>query len=113
MELHVGRRQLPRKIISVPAQIRTGSCVPHHVAVIDLSEGGCCVIERASTLSEGSLVSIRVGRLDPIEARVRWVKDEEIGLEFQRPLYGPVFENIRAILAGANEKPERRHRMRC
>jgi hypothetical protein len=84
--------------------------VPHHVTITDLSEGGCCIIESGSALSEGSIVSIRVGRLDPIEATVRWVKDNQLGLEFQRPIYGPVFDNIRAILAESDEKPERRTR---
>ncbi len=112
MDSNIGRRKTRRKVISVPGKIRTGCCVAHHVAITDLSEGGCCAIERGSSLTEGSTVSIRVGRLDPIEATVRWAKGGEIGLEFQRPLYGPVFEHIRAILAGSDHKPDRRTRMR-
>uniref|UniRef100_A0A6M3XVL7 Uncharacterized protein n=1 Tax=viral metagenome TaxID=1070528 RepID=A0A6M3XVL7_9ZZZZ len=57
-------------------------------------------------------MSIRVGRLDPIDATVRWAKAGEVGLQFQRPIYGPVFEQIRAILAGSDEKPDRRSWMR-
>ena len=112
MDHNIGRRTTPRKYFSVPGKIRNGRCVAHNVAVTDLSEGGCCVIERSSSLEVGSNVSIRVGRLDPIEATVRWAKGGELGLEFQRPIYGPVFDHIRAILAGSDEKPDRRSRMR-
>ncbi len=108
----IGRREKPRKIISVPGKIRTGRGVPHHVAITDLSEGGCRVIELGSWIKEGSNVSIRVGRLDPIYATVRWVKKGELGLEFQQPLYGPVFENIKTILEQSEDKPERRSKMR-
>ena len=112
MNSDIGRREKPRKIISVPGKIRTGRGVPHHVAITDLSEGGCRVIESSSWISEGSNVSIRVGRLDPIYATVRWVKKGELGLEFQQPLYGPVFENIKAILEQSEDKPERRSKIR-
>lgn len=109
---NIGRRKTPRKVISVPGKIRTGRCVAHNVAITDLSEGGCCAIEWGSALTVGSTVTIRVGRLDPIDATVRWAKAGEIGLEFQRPIYGPVFEHIRAILKDSDRKPDRRSWMR-
>ena len=112
VDQNIGRREKPRKTISVPGKIRTGRGVPHHVAITDLSEGGCRVIESSEWIKEGSSVSIRVGRLDPIYATVRWARKGEIGLEFHQPLYGPVFENIKTILAGAEEAPERRSLMR-
>ena len=112
MDSSIGRRKSPRKNISVPGKIRTGQCVAHNVAITDLSEGGCCAIDRGNSLREGASVSIRVGRLDPIDATVRWAKAGEIGLEFQRPIYGPVFEHIRDILANSDEKPDRRSWMR-
>lgn len=112
MDSTVGRRRSPRKIISVPGRIRTGRCVAHNVAITDLSEGGCCAIDRGASLKEGTNVTIRVGRLDPIEATVRWTTADGIGLEFQRPIYGPVFDHIRAILKGSDEIPDRRSWMR-
>lgn len=108
----IGRREKPRRILSAPGKIRTGRGVAHNVAIIDLSESGCRVVESGNGLNEGANVSIRVGRLDPIYATVRWVEKGHLGLEFQRPLYGPVFENIKAILNEAEEKPDRRTRMR-
>ncbi|MBU1253747.1 MAG: PilZ domain-containing protein [Alphaproteobacteria bacterium] len=108
----IGRRKSPRKIISVPGRIRTGQCIAHNVAITDLSEGGCCAIDRGASLKEGATVTIRVGRLDPIEATVRWARAGEIGLEFQRPIYGPVFNHIRAILNGVDEKQDRRSWLR-
>lgn len=112
MDSSVGRRKSPRKVISVPDKIRTGRCVAHNVAITDLSEGGCCAIDRGASLPEGTAVTIRVGRLDPIDATVRWARAGEIGLEFQRPIYGPVFDHIRAILKGSDEMPDRRAWMR-
>ncbi|MBU2341904.1 MAG: PilZ domain-containing protein [Alphaproteobacteria bacterium] len=96
----------------MPGKIRTGRCIAHNVAITDLSEGGCCAIDRGACLEEGTSVTIRVGRLDPIEATVRWAGAGEIGLEFQRPIYGPVFDHIRAILSGSDEKQDRRSWMR-
>lgn len=112
MDSKKGRRDEPRKILSVPGRIRTGRGVPHHVTITDLSEGGCRAIELSSRIKEGSTVSIRIGRLDPIYARVCWREKRDIGLEFQRPIYGPVFENIKAILADVDDKKERRAWMR-
>ncbi len=112
MDINVGRRNKPRKILSAPGTIRTGRGVAHHVAIADLSESGCRVFDLSTGAKEGSTVSIRVGRLDPIYATVRWVKKGQLGLEFQQPLYGPVFENIKAILDEAEEEPDRRSRMR-
>ena len=112
MDSNIGRRKCRRKVISVPGKIRTGRGVAHHVAITDLSEGGCCAIEPGGSLTEGTAVSIRVGQLDPIDATVRWAGGGGIGLEFQRPLYGPVFEHIQAILEGSDQKPDRRARMR-
>lgn len=112
MDQNTGRREKPRKIISVSGKVRTGRGVPLNVAVIDLSEGGCRVIVSSSWIKEGANVSIRIGKLDPLYATVRWVKDGQLGLEFQTPLYGPVFENIKAVLAGARETPERRSKIR-
>lgn len=112
MDINVGRREKPRKILSAPGKIRTGRGIAHHVAIMDLSESGCRVAEAGTGVKEGANVSIRVGRLDPIYATVRWVEKGHLGLEFQQPLYGPVFENIKAILIKADEKPDRRSRMR-
>lgn len=108
----IGRRDKPRKVLSAPGKIRTGRGVPHHVAILDLSETGCRVIEAGTGIKEGSNVSIRVGRLDPIYATVRWTREGQLGLEFQQPLYGPVFDNIKIILDEAKASPERRSRMR-
>lgn len=108
MDSDIGRRDKTRKILSVPGKIRTGRGVPDRVAITDLSEGGCRVIESNIRIKEGSNVSIRVGNLDPIYASVRWTHNGAIGLEFQQPLCGPLLENMRAIFAGAEKGPERR-----
>ncbi len=108
MDSDIGRRDKTRKILSVPGKIRTGRGVPHRVAITDVSEGGCRIIESNIRIEAGSNVSIRVGNLDPIYASVRWTQNGVIGLEFQQPLCGPLVENMRAILAAANVRPERR-----
>ncbi|OBX19231.1 hypothetical protein A9995_08910 [Erythrobacter sp. QSSC1-22B] len=112
MDSDIGRRDKTRKTLSLPGKIRMGRGIPQRVAITDLSEGGCRVIQANIRIKADSNVSIRVGNLDPIYASVRWTQNGAIGLEFQQPLCGSLVENMRAILAGAEVRMERRAWMR-
>jgi hypothetical protein len=45
-------------------------------------------------MSEGDRVLIKMGNLAALPANVVWVEDDEAGLAFEQPLYGPVIEHL-------------------
>lgn len=92
-------RKENRYPVSVQGRYRTGSGVPKDVDVLDISESGCRFFDRFGRLTPGSEISFRVGKIGPIIARVRWSRDQVVGVEFENPIYGPVLDHIRAELA--------------
>lgn len=94
--------------ISVAGRYRTGSGVAKDIDVLDISESGCRFYDRFGRLPAGSEISMRIGSIGPVVATVRWCKDHIVGVQFENPLYGPVFEHIRATLdtRPANERGE-------
>lgn len=87
-----------RHEISVPGRYRTGAGVAKDVDILDISESGCRFFDRFGRLGVGTTLSLRIGTIGPIVATVRWCRDHVVGVQFENPLYGPVFEHIRATL---------------
>ncbi|WP_324260796.1 PilZ domain-containing protein [Altererythrobacter sp. H2] len=88
-------RGKPRHPISVPGRYRTGSGVAKDVDILDLSETGCRFFDRFGRMIAGTEISLRIGAIGPVIATVRWCRQQVVGVEFEKPLYGPVFEHIR------------------
>jgi hypothetical protein len=65
------------------------------LTVRDLSEGGCRFYDPLSQYPVGSRITIRLGPIGPIWATVRWCRDEQVGIQFDNPLYPSVLEHIR------------------
>lgn len=91
-------RRKPRHAISVQGRYRTGSGVAKDVDILDLSETGCRFFDRFGRMVPGTEISLRIGPIGPVVATVRWCKQQVVGVQFETPLYGPVFEHIRAQL---------------
>lgn len=96
-------RRKPRFDISVQGRYRTGSGIARHVPIFEISETGCRFYDRFGRLTAGTELSIKIETIGPIIATVRWCKDHIVGIQFQRPIYGPVFEFIRDKLAHKDE----------
>ncbi len=96
-------RRTPRFDISVQGRYRTGNGVARHVPIFEISETGCRFYDRFGRLTAGTVMSIKIETIGPLVATVRWCKDNIAGVEFERPIYGPVFEFIRDKLAHADE----------
>ena len=96
-------RRTPRFDISVQGRYRTGNGVARHVPIFEISETGCRFYDRFGRLTAGTEMSIKIESIGPIIATVRWCKDHIAGVEFERPIYGPVFEFIRDKLSHADE----------
>ena len=94
MDSTVGRRKEHRRYLGIPGRIRTGSGTPLQVMISDFSEHGCSFSSQSPWFSRNLWVTISLGGIGPIAAQVRWVNDRQVGLEFKRALYGPVFERM-------------------
>lgn len=73
--------------------------------MLDLSETGCRFYDRRTVLKIGSALTIRIETLGPFDATVRWIEQDVVGVQFARPLYGPVFEHIRDTLDNSSWRP--------
>ncbi len=92
-------RRTPRFDISVQGRYRTGNGIARDVPIIEISETGCRFYDRFGRLTEETELSIKIETIGPIIATVRWCNDYIVGVEFERPIYGPVFEHIRTKLS--------------
>lgn len=88
-------RQTPRYELNVQGRYRTGSGVAKDVPILEMSETGCRFYDRFGRLTPGSELTLKVGPIGPVVATVRWCKNQIVGVQFENPLYGPVFEHIR------------------
>lgn len=96
-------RRTPRFDISVQGRYRAGNGIARDVPIFEISETGCRFYDRFGRLTAGVQISIKIETIGPIIATVRWSKDHIAGIEFERPIYGPVFEFIRDKLAHGDE----------
>ena len=67
----------------------------HDIFFIELSDQGCRFYDRHSPLEAEDVINLRIENLGPFEATVRWRDAKYVGVQFERPLYGPVFDHIR------------------
>ena len=109
MDNCVGRREKERYNISVMGNVRTNLEASIQAEITDLSENGCACTVGTQSLKRNDHASLRIGDLDPINATIRWVNDRQVGIEFYRPVYGPVFDHLREMIAQANKRRDRRH----
>ena len=96
-------RREQRYSISVPGRYRKGTGVGYNVAIKNLSEYGCQFSDLVGRIGVGDDISIRIGEIGPLDARVKWVANREIGVEFEQPLYPSVLDHIIAA-GGTNDK---------
>ncbi|GGD50887.1 hypothetical protein GRI62_06410 [Erythrobacter arachoides] len=71
-----------------------GSEGSNEITIYDLSERGCR-IENAVNAKPGSFVSVKLGKIGPLDAMIRWRKGKSAGLKFSEPLHPAVLEHIR------------------
>ncbi|MDN3645598.1 PilZ domain-containing protein [Pontixanthobacter aestiaquae] len=89
-------RKNPRYELHVEGRYRTGSGIARDVPILEMSETGCRFYDRFGRLAAGTELTLRIGPIGPVVATVRWCRDSIVGVEFENPLYGPVFEHIRS-----------------
>lgn len=57
--------------------------------LIELSLDGCRIsrVPGPARLAPGDAIAIRIADGEPLGARIRWLRDDAIGLRFDRPLH--------------------------
>lgn len=76
------------------AQCRSRNGGVNEIQVLDLSEAGCMINKRMLFMEPGDRVLIKMEGLTYLPSSVLWVEEEEAGLAFEQPLYGPVLEHL-------------------
>jgi PilZ domain len=92
-------RQAERALLVLPAKCRSRSGFLDRVVITDLSPHGCRIESRALTVQAGDMVVVRPDGLEGLCGTVRWASGHGAGVEFERPLYGPVVDHLHRLYA--------------
>lgn len=87
-------RREPRYSISTHGRYRRGLGVRFDVQIRNLSEYGCQFTDIMGRLPPGEEITLRIGEVGPLTARVRWMEKRCAGVEFDQPLYPAVLDHI-------------------
>lgn len=91
--IHVLRRSERRPLV-LPARVRSRTGFLDRVVITNLTREGCRIECHALTVHAGDLVLLRPEGLEGLGGTIRWTRREMAGVEFERPLYGPVVEHL-------------------
>jgi hypothetical protein len=87
-------RRNSRPPVSMNAKLRMNSGAKCDTAVLDLSAEGCCITSSKLGLRPSQRISIKLESLEYVHGFIKWALDSSAGIEFDRPLYGPVAEHL-------------------
>jgi hypothetical protein len=90
-------RQKSRAPVVMNAKLRIIGGKGMDVSVSDLTADGCCIAKPNVELRLKQQISIKLESLDYLKGSIRWASETTAGIEFERPLYGPVFEHLQRI----------------
>lgn len=62
--------------------------------MVDLSTKGCSFVDTTNSFQPGDEVWLKMEALELWRGTVRWVKDEKVGIEFERPFYPAVLNHL-------------------
>jgi len=97
----INQRRGSRAPVTMSAVCRTDTGRQGEVTIVDLTAEGCRIFTKALPLSEGLKLRIRPQNFESLPGLVRWVSGGFAGIEFDKPLYGPVADHlIKAFSAG-------------
>jgi len=88
-----------RPPLAMNAKLRIIGSKGFDVSVTDLTVDGCCIVLQNVELRLKQQVSIKLESLDFIKGRINWSSESGAGIEFERPLYGPVVEHLLRTIA--------------
>lgn len=91
-----GDRLAPRREVLLHARCRKSSWHVFSVELGDISQGGCSIIGCPGNFDVGNTVQLRITGFRPLEAQVRWIGDDRVGVEFQLALTRAVIDDLAA-----------------
>lgn len=103
----VEERREQRVPVNIQGRYRTGNGVVRDVTVLDLSSHGCKFFDRFSNLDHNAVLTIRIGSIGPLDARVRWIEGQTVGVRFDIPLHASVLEHMVHTIQDWAPVPER------
>ncbi|MBK6801668.1 PilZ domain-containing protein [Novosphingobium sp.] len=80
--------------MAMPVRVRNRTGYRTTALVTDLTEDGCALWFRSGYENLGRDITIQPEGMEGWVGRVAWRHDDRIGLQFDRPLYGPVVEHL-------------------
>lgn len=89
-------RRSQRRSVALAVQCRTQSGLRDDGEISDISAEGCCLRTRGIYFRVGARLIVRPSGMEGMSGVVRWVSSDLAGVEFDRPLYGPVLDHIAA-----------------
>lgn len=87
-------RRHGRDAVAMTARVRSTSGLALEVVVTDLTAEGCCIAKPNLPLRDRQRVSVKLESIDYQLGTVKWAHMATAGIEFDRPLYGPVAEHL-------------------
>jgi hypothetical protein len=90
----IDTRRNERHPVEIQGRYRTGSGQPRDVIVTDLSKSGCRIFDRFCNLDLGRFITLRIGSIGPIDAKVVWRKSDVAGLQFGNDIHPQVLEHM-------------------
>ncbi|MCJ1959807.1 PilZ domain-containing protein [Novosphingobium mangrovi (ex Hu et al. 2023)] len=81
-----GDRLSGRHEVLLSARCRKSPWKVFDVEIGNLGAGGCSILRSRESFAQGEEVTLRFAHLKPRKARVRWVRDGAVGIEFVRAL---------------------------
>lgn len=88
------QRSGPRLNAAVTLVVSTEPSGRVKATLTDISEQGCHLRIEDGLLGLGQIVVLRMCVCDDVRGVIRWVRDEEAGLEFLKPLARPLVDLI-------------------
>lgn len=89
-----GDRLTARQTVLLHARCRKSSWHVFPVELGDISQGGCSIVGSSGAFIPGERLRLNVAHLKPIEAQVRWLNDEKVGLEFIEALSSRLTDDL-------------------
>ena len=95
------RRQEERLAISANAKLCKSIREGVEGRMIDLSTAGCSFLDFSGSFQPGDKVWLKMEALELWRGPVRWVRNEKVGIEFERPFYPAVLNHLIEVHQGA------------
>jgi hypothetical protein len=93
------RRRAPRYGVEVSGIIRSGSSGEDSVIISNLSVDGCRFSSPRRRIAAGTALTMAVGPVDLLQARVAWRTGAVHGVTFDQPLHPAVLDHVRLFLS--------------